>query len=128
MKTKLSVCLFCLLMICVFLTLKSAQAALPTDWQTLRDRCFNAPATQKTKFCAEALTAFEAGIKTNPKDADAYYNMGAVFSALGRKDEALLAYQNAIKMDPKNTEAYNNICFLLKKLSRMDEWNKNNCK
>ena len=45
-------------------------------------------------------------IETNPKDAEAYYNMGAVYYNEKKYDDAKAQFNQAIKIYPEFAEAY----------------------
>jgi tetratricopeptide (TPR) repeat protein len=48
----------------------------------------------------KAIAALDNIIKTNPKDAWAWYRKGVVLYSSGRYDESLSAYNESIKLDP----------------------------
>jgi Flp pilus assembly protein TadD len=58
---------------------------------------------------AEAADELRIYVRDNPRDADAWANLGNALSALGRNDEALQAYQRAIAVDPRNGLAQRNL-------------------
>ncbi len=49
---------------------------------------------------AEAVDELRTYLRDNPRDADAWANLGNALSALTRNDEALQAYQRAVAIDP----------------------------
>lgn len=53
----------------------------------------------------EAVAFFEKALEVNPKDAEAYYNIGECY-ALGDNEKAIEAYKQAVKIDPKHSAAY----------------------
>ena len=58
------------------------------------ERAFENPSTSK------AIEALDQIIKTNPKDAWAWYEKGWVLHGSGKYDESLSAYNESIKLDP----------------------------
>ena len=57
----------------------------------------------------EAANELRIYLRDNPRDADAWANLGNALSALGRNDEALRAYQRAVEIDPNNGLAQRNL-------------------
>ena len=57
----------------------------------------------------EAANELQTYLRDNPRDADAWANLGNALSALGRSDEALRAYQRAVDVDPNNGLAQRNL-------------------
>ena len=54
----------------------------------------------------EAKALYLDVIKTNPKERDAYFNMGVLLSeAMGKTGEAIPFFNKAIEMDPNDTAA-----------------------
>lgn len=47
-------------------------------------------------------------IKSNPKNATAYYNRGFAYHSLKEYDKAIQDYTRAIELDPRDMRAYNN--------------------
>ena len=64
-----------------------------------------------TGRCEEAVEAFRNAIKTNPKDAIAYNDLGTVYFKLNRAKDALKAVEKAIEIDPNYALAYNDLGF-----------------
>jgi tetratricopeptide (TPR) repeat protein len=62
-----------------------------------------------TGRCEEAVEAFRNAIKTNPKDAIAYNDLGTVYFKLNRAEEAIKAFEKAKEIDPNCAFAYNNL-------------------
>jgi len=93
----------------------------------MKDKASNqlnhAIALNNLKRYEESLAAFQSTIDIDPKNTDAWSNMGVVLAdKFDRPDEALAAYQNAIDIDPKHVGAWNNMGILLAgKLDRPDE-------
>lgn len=58
---------------------------------------------------AEAADQLRIYVRDNPRDADAWANLGNALSALDRHDEALQAYERAVAVDPKNGLAQRNL-------------------
>ena len=58
---------------------------------------------------AEAADELRISVRDNPRDADAWSNLGNALSALGRNDEALQAFQRAVAVDPNNGLSQRNL-------------------
>ena len=58
---------------------------------------------------AEAADEFRLYVRDNPRDADAWSNLGNALSALGRADEALQAFQRGVAADPNNGLSQRNL-------------------
>jgi len=58
---------------------------------------------------AEAADELRIYVRDNPRDADAWSNLGNALSALGRNDEALRAFQRAVAVDPNNGLSQRNL-------------------
>jgi len=57
----------------------------------------------------EAATELQIYVRDNPRDADAWANLGNALSALGHNDEALHAYERAVAVDGNNGLAQRNL-------------------
>jgi Flp pilus assembly protein TadD len=57
----------------------------------------------------EAADELRLYVHDNPRDADAWSNLGNALSALGRNDEALQAFQRAVAVDPGNGLSQRNL-------------------
>jgi tetratricopeptide (TPR) repeat protein len=57
----------------------------------------------------EAVNELQTYVRDNPRDADAWANLGNALAALARNDEALKAYQRAVEVDPNNGLAQRNL-------------------
>lgn len=67
--------------------------------------------TKKSYERGDFKTAIEGDNKLivlNPKDAGAYNNRGAAYSALGKYNEAIVDLNKAIELDPKYANSYYN--------------------
>ena len=58
---------------------------------------------------AEAADELRIYVRDNPRDADAWSNLGNALSALGHNDEALRAFQRAVAVDPNNGLSQRNL-------------------
>lgn len=74
---------------------------------------------QKGDF-AGAMQNFQKASQTNPRDADALYNMAAVFQNTGKQtgnaqdfEQAALLYQQCLEIDPNHEEAYRGYAVLM---------------
>jgi tetratricopeptide (TPR) repeat protein len=57
----------------------------------------------------QAIEAYQKAIEINPKDDEAYYNMGNAYDDKQAYDKAIEAYKKAIEINPKNDKAYANM-------------------
>src|SRR5205085_635765 len=57
----------------------------------------------------EAVDELQIYVRDNPRDADAWANLGNALSALNRDNEALQAYQRAVDVDPNNGLSQRNL-------------------
>jgi Flp pilus assembly protein TadD len=58
---------------------------------------------------AEAVDELRTYVRDNPRDADAWANLGNALSAAGRNNEALQAYLKAVEIDPNNGLSQRNL-------------------
>jgi len=58
---------------------------------------------------AEAADELRLYVRDNPRDADAWSNLGNALSALGRSEEALQSFQRAVAVDPNNGLSQRNL-------------------
>ncbi len=70
---------------------------------------------------AEAVAAYRAALKLDPKSAAANYNLGSSLARSGNYAEAERHFRAAIKADPKNAAAHQALAQVLEKLGRADE-------
>ena len=61
-------------------------------------------ASLKTGDTASAIQQFQAAIKQNPSNAEAYYQLGLVYDGLGNVTQAEDAFRNASRLAPKRGE------------------------
>lgn len=57
----------------------------------------------------QKLLDYKMAVVLNPNDADAYYNLGAVYARIGRYQAASQAYQAALIIAPDHLNARNNL-------------------
>jgi tetratricopeptide (TPR) repeat protein len=57
-------------------------------------------AGQDSASIEEAIQNYKEAIRTNPKDFDAYFDLGGCYSSLGRNEESMEANKQAIKIRP----------------------------
>ena len=69
----------------------------------------------------EALIINQKVVEINPKDVEAYYNLGNTFKELYMFEEAKKNYKIAIKIQPKHFGAYNNLGITLKELGEFED-------
>ena len=53
----------------------------------------------------EEAAALQQAVRVQPKDADAYFNLGNAYSKLNRPREAAAAYQRAVTLNPGDSVA-----------------------
>ncbi|RKU15444.1 hypothetical protein C6500_19875 [Candidatus Poribacteria bacterium] len=58
----------------------------------------------ETGDTASAIQQFQAGLKQNPSNAEAYYQLGLAYEGLGDAAQAIEAFRNAAKLAPKRAE------------------------
>ncbi|APW66198.1 MULTISPECIES: tetratricopeptide repeat protein [Arcobacteraceae] len=63
----------------------------------------------KKKDLTNAQLKYEEIIKINPKNSEAYGNLGVIYKSKGDVNTAIKCYLQAIKLNPKNKSVYNNI-------------------
>jgi len=69
----------------------------------------------------EALPYLEAGVDTNPTDAEALYNLGIAYSELGRYEEAVMRLKKAVENDPRHGNAWVGIGVAYARLKRIND-------
>ncbi|MCR9119837.1 MAG: tetratricopeptide repeat protein [bacterium] len=76
---------------------------------------------------APALEKFQQAAATSPKNADAYYNMGATFHHMARQsrdpaaiNQAETLYNQCLDIDPDHTDCYRGLAVLLAETDRKD--------
>lgn len=88
--------------------------------QNLSDSARGLAALKGGQF-AEAAQLFQQAIRSNPKSAANYLNLGFAKKRLGLKKEAEQAYQQALKIEPHNAYALNNLGALYLQGERLAE-------
>ena len=58
----------------------------------------------KTGDTTSAIQQFQAALKQNPSNAEAYYQLGLAYEGLGDATQAVKAFKDATKLAPKRTE------------------------
>lgn len=80
-----------------------------------------ASALEKMGLKKESLALLEQAIKVDPRNANAWYNLGVVYASENRYLEALQVYEKAIELDPENPRSFLNRGAILRKLGRYEE-------
>ena len=60
-------------------------------------------------------------LKLDPKNADAWHNIGSALDDLGRYEEAIRCYDRALEIDPRDVVVWNNKGVALTKLGKYNE-------
>jgi Flp pilus assembly protein TadD/peroxiredoxin len=63
-------------------------------------------------FLKEAEEAFQQAVVANPRDADAFYNLGTLYLRRNSPEEAQHNLEQAVKLRPSYVEAWNNLGML----------------
>nr|MDO8088346.1 tetratricopeptide repeat protein [Candidatus Sigynarchaeum springense] len=63
----------------------------------------------------EAINAFKGAVKFDPRDGDAWFNLGSLLDDAGDMPAAIEAYREAIKIEPGRADAWNNLSLSLKR-------------
>jgi tetratricopeptide (TPR) repeat protein len=69
----------------------------------------------------EAVAGCRKAIERDPKDASAYYNLGAVLHHQGKLDEAVAEFRKAIELEPNFAPAHNGLGKVLDIQKKLDE-------
>lgn len=77
---------------------------------------------------AEALSTFQKAVQANPRNADAYYNMGATYYYLGKQhknnqwlQQADQLFRQALNVNPVHSDTYRGLSALLVESGRSNE-------
>jgi Flp pilus assembly protein TadD len=57
----------------------------------------------------QAVALWQKLLELNPRDADAYYNLGITYGLSGRLPEAIATFTHYLTLQPKDPEAYSNL-------------------
>jgi Flp pilus assembly protein TadD len=52
----------------------------------------------------DALGAFQRTVLVNPKESDAYFEMGTIYQQRGERAEARAAYAKAVEISPEDPD------------------------
>lgn len=69
----------------------------------------------------EAIVAFDACVRANPRMTKAQINIGYIYDRSGDRQKAILAFQKAIEMDPTSVESHCNLGAALAESGRKRE-------
>jgi tetratricopeptide (TPR) repeat protein len=53
---------------------------------------------------ARAINEFSLALRLNPRDADAWFNLGQAYTMVGRYHDAALQYENVLRLNPRDEE------------------------
>jgi len=70
---------------------------------------------------ANAETLFRQLIVRFPKQAEAYYKLGAILSSQDKIEDAIAQYRKAIQLNPQHAKAHNDLAVALANQSKLDE-------
>lgn len=68
----------------------------------------------------EAIAAYQAALRLNPRLAPVYLNLGAALAKQGKLEDAIAAYQTAIEINPKLAAAHYNLGNALAQKGQLD--------
>ena len=57
----------------------------------------------------EAISSFKKSIKCNPNFVGSYFNLGYLFTSIGKLDLAIIYFKKTISLNPSYYEAYLNL-------------------
>ncbi|MGI9034717.1 MAG: tetratricopeptide repeat protein [Pyrinomonadaceae bacterium] len=77
--------------------------------------------TQSEKAFDNAAKAYEKIIKKNPKDDNAFFNLGRAYNKLNKDPEAEKALRQAVKLKPDDSEYQTELGAILIKLAKYDD-------
>jgi Flp pilus assembly protein TadD len=69
----------------------------------------------------KARAVLQQMTEIDPRDPDAYINLGVALNELGRGEEAVTALRRAVSLNPKQPLAYYNLGLTSMKLKRYDD-------
>jgi tetratricopeptide (TPR) repeat protein len=72
-------------------------------------------------YFERALPLLIAEVEMNPEGVDGLYNLGALYSALGRTDDAIGAFRQVVVLRPNDAQAHFNLATLLVSRGRYDD-------
>ena len=114
----------------VFLFLLLAIMILFSGCSTLNTQYKNANGVElySSGQYAQAIEVFQSNINANPEDADAYYNIGAIYHQLGRVNrdtnqyaQAEQYYRAALGKNPNHSPAYRGLSVWYMEQNRQDD-------
>jgi serine/threonine-protein kinase len=74
-----------------------------------------------SKNAVEQAGAFRAALVARPDSPVAYYSLGVVVAADGKRAESMACYRKAIELDPNHASAHNNLGLAYDELKQPDE-------
>ncbi|MBI5756478.1 MAG: tetratricopeptide repeat protein [Nitrospirae bacterium] len=77
----------------------------PTLQQEIQTHLSRAMELARTKKIEEAVTELEVVVRLDPKNEDAYFGMGEMYTLLKQRDQALKSYQKTVEINPDNLQA-----------------------
>lgn len=77
--------------------------------------------TESDKSFDNAAKAYEKIIKKNPKDDNAYFNLGRAYNKLNKDEESSKALRQAVKLKPDDAEYQTELGAILIKLAKYDD-------
>lgn len=101
--------------IAVFSLLLACPSLLTAQSSTVKDYIQMGEALYKQGLYEKALDYFQQAVRTDPKNAQAYNDVGAADMKLERYPEALAAYRQSLQLDPNDPTILNLVNYLTKK-------------
>jgi tetratricopeptide (TPR) repeat protein len=67
------------------------------------------------------MEEYKTTISLSPDDANSYFNLGCLYSKIGKNDEALKYLHRSVELNPEDEFAHFNIAYELQNMRRFDE-------
>ncbi len=109
-------------LIAFFLSLSLATTPQLAFAQTSVEQLFQqGNAAQNAGKYSQAEAIWRRVLQIDPKDADAYYNLGVALYYQKKLEQAIAAYNKAIQLNPKLAEVYNGLGIVLGKQGKLEQ-------
>jgi tetratricopeptide (TPR) repeat protein len=101
--------------------LAEAHFVMAYHYQKLEEERLNAGQTEGMGFYPQIVNHYLDGLKLNPVDVQAYYNLGNAFKQHDQLDEAVFCYENALELDPDFAAAQNNLGYVYRARGQLEQ-------